>query len=137
MKDMNQFNSEWWSICLPDDWTIEQDNTCITMFSESGFGALQISASCNNNGSATDDDLREFAQEHIDAGASLEPIICGEFTGFYLHYSIEEVYQREWWLRCGNTVVLATYTSDIEDKGNEDKNMNNILNTLKKIDDNK
>ena len=117
---------------LPDDWGGEQDDTCTSMFSESGVGALQVSAARNSNGPATDDDLRDFAKEHLDAGAPIKPLTCGAFTGFYLHYSTDDMYQRQWWLRCGDTVVLATYTSDLEEKGKEDAVVDGILNTLQR-----
>ena len=129
---MNQFNSEWWSVQLPDDWGVEQDDTCTSMFSESGVGALQVSAARNSNGPATDDDLRDFAKVHLDAGAPIKPILCGAFTGFYFHYSIDNSYQRQWWLRCDDTVVLATYTSNLEDKGKEDAVVDGIISTLQK-----
>jgi hypothetical protein len=127
---MNEFNSEWWSVRLPDDWQTEQDDTCASIFSESGVGALQVSAARNSNGPATDDDLRDFAKEHLDSGAPIKPVTCGAFTGFYLHFSMDDIYQRQWWLRSDDTVVLATYTSDLKDKGKEDTVVDGVLNTL-------
>lgn len=129
---MNEFNSEWWSVQIPDDWIVEQDDTCTSVFSESGVGALQLSAARNSNGPATDDDLRDFAKEHLDASAPIKPLACGAFTGFYLHYSTDDLYQRQWWLRSGDTVVLATYTSDLEDAGKEYALVDSILKTLKR-----
>jgi hypothetical protein len=129
---MNRFNSRWWSVELPDDWSTEQDNTCTSMFSKTGVGALQLSAARNSNAPTTDDDLRDFAKEHLDAGAPIKPVACGAFTGFYLHYSMEDVYQRQWWLRCDDTVVLATYTSNLEHKGKEDAVVDGIMNTLQR-----
>lgn len=41
---MSAFNSEWWSLQFSDDWSAEQDETCTSMFSKSGVGALQSSA---------------------------------------------------------------------------------------------
>ena len=130
---MSQFNSEWWSVELPDDWSAEQDDICVSMFSESGIGALQLSAARNSNGPATDDDLRDFAKEHLDAGAPIKPLTCGAFTGFYFQHSIGGTYQRQWWLRCDDTVVLGTYTSDLEDRGKENAVVDSILDTLQKI----
>jgi hypothetical protein len=92
---MFQFNSEWWSVQLPDDWSTEQDDTCTSMFSESRVGALQLSGARNSNGPATDDDLRDFAKEHLDTGAPVKAVKCGAFTGFYLHYSVDDMYQRQ------------------------------------------
>lgn len=131
-RNMNRYDSEWWSVDLPDDWRTERDDTCTSMFSKSGVGALQISAVRNNDGPATDDDLKDFAKAHLDAGAPVKPVNYGAFMGFYLHYSLDNFYQRQWWLRCADTVVLATYTSDLEDKGIEDGVVDNILKTLQR-----
>lgn len=65
-----------------------------------------------------------------NAGAPIKPAACGAFIGFYLHYSMGDMYLRQWWLRSEDTVVLATYTSDLEDKGKEDPVVNGILETL-------
>lgn len=129
-RDMHQFRSKYWSVELPDDWTAEQEDTFTSIYSESGLGALQLSAARNSNGPATDADLRDFANEHLDAGAPIKPVTCGAFTGFYLHYSMDDMYRRQWWLRSDDTVVLATYTSVLEDKGKEDPAVNGILETL-------
>jgi len=130
---MKQCNSHWWSVQLPDDWGTERDDTCTSMFSGTGVGALQVSAARNSNGAATDDDLRDFAKEHLAAGATITPASCGAFTGLYLHYATDDMYQRQWWLRCDDTVVLATYTADLDDKGKEDSIVDTILGTLQRI----
>ena len=127
---MHHFRSEYWSVELPDGWSVEEGDTCTSIFSESAVGALQLSAARNSNGPATDADLRNFAKEHLDAGALIKPVTCGAFTGFYLHYSMDDMYRREWWLRSDDTVLLATYTSNLEDKGTEDPVVNRILETL-------
>ena len=119
---------------LPAGWSSEEQPECTAFFADAGFGALQLSAARNSNGPATDDDLRDFAKEHLDAGAPINPVTCGAFTGFYLHYSMGDMHQRQWWLRCDDTVVLATYTSDLKAKGKEDMVVDTILNTLKRED---
>jgi hypothetical protein len=128
---MNQYISQWWTVQLPDGWSADEDTTCVTIHFKPALGALQLSAARNSTNIVTDDDLRELAKEHLDAGARIKSVICGLFTGFYLHYSYNEIYQRQWWLRCGDTVILATYTSDLKIKGQEDIAVDNILNTLK------
>ena len=127
-----EYTTEWWSVQLPADWSSEEHSECVALFADSGIGALQISAARNNNGPATDDDLRDFAKEHLDAGALIKPVKCGTFTGFYFHYSIDDTYHRQWWLRCDDTVVLTTYTCDLNQKGQEDTVVDDILSTLRK-----
>lgn len=127
---MKTFKTSWWSVKLPDGWRAESDEDCTTMTANPEIGALQISAARNGNGSATDEDLLEFAEDHIKAGAKLREVTLGMLSGFYIHYSDDEFYCREWWLRSGNSVVLVTYTTELEYRGQEDSAIDQILTTL-------
>jgi len=103
----------------------------VTIFSDSGVGAIQVSASRNNDGPVTDADLRDFAKEHLDAGAKTKDVRCGDFSGFYIHFGTDDMYQRQWWLRRGDTMVLVTYTSAPENKGTEESVVDTIVASLK------
>lgn len=117
---------------IPTGWHAEKDEVCTTFTSEPEIGALQVSSARNDIGPATDDDLLDFAREHIEAGAKLQATACGAFTGYYHRYSDDDFYNREWWLRCGETVVLVTYTCELELKGREDSVVDSILTSLKR-----
>jgi hypothetical protein len=121
-----EHSSEWWTIRLPG--AGRPRNSPNARLSS----RMLVLEHCNSVRHATDDDLRNFAKEHLDAGALIKPVTCGGFRGFYLHYSVDDMYQRQWWQRCGDTIVLATYTSDLEHKRKEDAVVDNILNTLKR-----
>src|SRR5205823_3882442 len=108
-----------------------QDETCATFLADSPIGALQISAASKGMGFVTDDDLKDFAQEHIDAGAKLGTVTYGPFSGFYLHYPEGEHYWKHWWLRSGNILVYVTYNAEIAAKGVEDEAIERILSTLR------
>ena len=90
---MMEFKSNWWSLLLPENWVADEDDTCITFTSQSVVGDLQVSSARNSNDLATDEDLYEFADDHIQAGAKLREVAIGDFTGFYLHYSVDDMYQ--------------------------------------------
>lgn len=130
---MGEFKSTWWSLQIPANWNAEADSVCTTFTSEPDLGSLQVSAARNEKGPATHNDLLDSAKEHIEAGAKIRETACGAFTGIYFHYSDEDFYHREWYLRCDNTVVFATYTCDLELKGKGDTVVDGILETLKKI----
>jgi len=129
---MKRYESEWWTIALPDDWEAEDGEHAVAIFSEQGVGAVQVSASRNNNGPVTDADLHDFAKEHLDAGAKTKDVTCGDFSGFYFHFGTEEMYQRQWWLRRDDTMVFVTYTAAPEHKGTEDVVVDGIVASLKK-----
>lgn len=127
---MKTFSSTWWSVQVPETWVVEQDEECVAFTASPEIGVLQLSAARNENGLATDEDLLEFAEEHISSGAKLTSVNIGKLSGFYLQYSDGEFHCREWWLRSGNTVVFVTYTADLELSGQEDPVVDQILTTL-------
>ena len=128
---MKTFKTSWWSVQVPEEWEIEEDDVCTTITATPHIGALQISSARNDNGPATDEDLLDFAEEHVKAGAKLREAHVGNLSGFYIHYSDDEFYSREWWLRRGNTVVFVTYTTELSLRGQEDVVIDQILTTLK------
>jgi hypothetical protein len=129
---MRTFDSVWWTLAYPDNWAAEEDKACITILSESGFGAIQISSARNASRSATDEDLKDFARDQMEVGGETKPIRCGDFSGFYLQYAPDNKWwQRQWWLRCDNIVMFMSYTCSLQDKGKEDSMVDSIVNTLK------
>ena len=93
------YRSEWWQIQMPADWFGEREKGCVSFVGENGVGALQISA-YRKDEKLTDDDLEEFAENHIAAGAKLAQVEFGFLTGFTIHFGMENEYWRFWWLRC-------------------------------------
>jgi len=129
---MKTYESEWWTINFPNDWEAEEGEESIAIYSEQGVGAVQVSAARTGNGPVTDADLRDFAKEHLEAGARTKDVNCGDFVGFYFHFGTEDMYQRQWWLRHDDTMVLVTYTAAPEDKGKEETVVDGIVASLKK-----
>jgi hypothetical protein len=131
-KAQLKYTGELWSVHIQTNWTFEETSSNVTFFANRGLGALEFSASRNNDSHAKDDDLHALAKQHLDAGAPVLDIACGAFSGFYLHYSVGDTYRRKWWLRRDDVILLATYTSDLSKKGNEDFVIDSILTTLKR-----
>ena len=127
---MKTYKTNWWSVQIPEGWEAERDDVCTTITANQAVGALQISAARNDEGPATDEDLLGFAEEHVRGGAKLREVSLGNLSGFYIHYSDGELYSREWWLRSGNTIVLATYTTELAQRREEDSVVDEILGTL-------
>jgi hypothetical protein len=123
--------SSWWSIEVPTGWSADYDEDCTTLTADIPLGALQISATRKDAGPITDDELREFAQEHIEAGAKLRPATYGNLSGFGVRYSDEEYSYQEWWLRTGQTMVFITYTVALADSEREELVITATLNTIR------
>lgn len=129
---MKRYESEWWTITFPDEWQAEEGEDAVVIFSEQRVGSIHVSAARNGNGTVTDADLCDFAMKHLDAGAKTKDVVCGDFTGFSFHFGTNDMYQRQWWLSCDDTMVFATYTSPQEHKGKEETTVDSILISLQK-----
>lgn len=126
---MSEYHAADWSIDLPPSWEVEQDEESTLIYDEDGIGALNITGFVADE-DVSEEALREFAAEHLEAGARTEPVEFGEFTGFTLHYREEDEFWREWYLRAGPLALFVTYNCDLEDQGVEDEAIEGILNTL-------
>ena len=127
---MSTFGDHLWQVSLPDGWVAEQESESTLLYHPDGPGTLQVSALPQND-TVTAVDLRVIATEHLDAGAQTEDVELGTFTGFSLSYSVDEEYWREWYLRCGSTLLFATYNCDLDDEDKEDDIVELILGTLR------
>lgn len=127
---MSMFSDHLWQVNLPDDWVGEMEGESALLYHPDGPGTLQISAVAHND-AITAADLRIIAAEHLDAGAQADAVELGTFSGISLSYGVDEEYWREWYLRCGSTLLFATYNCDIDDEGKEDEIVELILGTLR------
>jgi hypothetical protein len=82
-----------WELDLPSDREAERDDACVTLERTRGVGALQIRGA-QKDVDVTDDDLRDFASEHLDAGAVASATVCGRYSGFNLRYGEDRRYWR-------------------------------------------
>ena len=126
---MQTFGDQLWQVNLPFGWVCEQEPESALLYHPDGAGTLQISA-IQQDDAITAADLRVLAAEHIDAGAQADDVELGAFSGFSLSYDADEEYWREWYLRCGSTLLFATYNCALDDEGKEDDTVELILGTL-------
>jgi len=80
----------------------------------------------------SDDDLRDFAEEHIVTGKSLAPVEYNSFSGFCVDYTRGRLFWREWWLRSGNLMIYATYNVDSGKEALESHDLDQILKSLRR-----
>src|SRR5947209_11119624 len=101
----DRFGREWWSVELPEGWSGEHDETCSTIFDDQGRGALQISAAMKADDEVSDDDLKEFATDDLEAGAELHATSFGPFVGFRADALEDDFWRETWWLRSGRVML--------------------------------
>lgn len=75
-------------------------------------------------------DLRDFAAEHLKAGAKPRATEAGDFLGFEICYGDEERFWRQWYLRNGSQMLFVTYNCGLESRGVEDDRVGVALASL-------
>lgn len=126
---MKTYESNLWSINLPDHWDEEHDEEGVTLFNPHGCGALEISA-LEQEGVVDEGFLEYMAEEHLEAGAEPDEVACGDFEGLEFSYSDEGTFWREWYLRADNLILYVTYHCPLVDEGSENEELEAILETL-------
>ena len=127
---MKTFRDRYWSLDIPDDWIAEHYPECVSLSHPDGIGELQISASRQGR-PVSISELRQFASEHINAGAETQAIRLGDFEGFTFGYGVEDEYWCEWYLKSGSLLLFVTYSCETQDEGKEDDVVEAILETLR------
>jgi hypothetical protein len=126
-----EYESTWWAIELPSGWLAEPEEDCVSIWSEEGVGALQISAYKRDHEPINDKDLYEFVGNELPRGVNPRNISCGEFTGLYIPYVQDNQYWQKWMICEGSTMLFVTYNCDPKDKVLEIQAVDKMLNTLK------
>jgi hypothetical protein len=129
--DVNTVHGSFWELDVPLGWTTEHDETCLTLQRVDGIGALQISGA-QKDGDVTDDDLRDFASEHLRAGAVQAAASCGEFAGLSLRYCETGRSWRVWYLRASRCMLFVTYNCAEKYRGSEDAEVDRVLGTIRR-----
>jgi hypothetical protein len=125
------YKSEWWSVDLPANWSGHRSNACSTFSAKPPLGVLQISAARKDTGIVSDDDLRDFAEDHIGRpGVRIEPAGLGLFFGFTAGHREDGLFWRKWWVRSGHLMVFITYNVNQDYEATEELVVSKILSSL-------
>lgn len=127
---MAEYATDWWTISLLPDWVPLDDPECSIFERHGGDGALTISAA-QKDGFVTGEDLREFASDHLSAGANTRDLKIGDFDGFVFRYRDDENYWRQWFVKCGATLLFVTYNCPVDSAEEEDEAVDRMLSTLR------
>ena len=127
------YQSDWWSVEVPDGWLVQLDDKCVSFFAATGVGALQISAYRKDFGEVTAEELRDLSSsDHLQDNTKAVSIIVGEFQGRTASWVSGDLYWRRWWLRSEHLLVYATYNRSVDDLCEEDSAVERIVSLLKR-----
>ena len=107
--------NENWTIDVPSGWRQKKGDESVSLLPPAEIGALQLSGHQRDDAHVTDEDLLEFAADHLDAGAPRRDVRLGDFMGFEIAYDAEGFACREWYLRRGRQPSETTH-HDISQK---------------------
>jgi hypothetical protein len=129
---MPTVGSEWWELDLAAGWEAEADEYCVTIYQLDGAGALQLSASRRRDGSLVEA-KDELARANLPLLLRdwLGDVTCGDFQGYQLVYSENEVFWRKFFLADGRTGLFITYNCNKFEKDLELEAVNMMLASLR------
>ena len=127
---MSQARGAEWSLTLAPSWQANDDEDGVCIVRPEGLGALQISAACKNT-AVTDEDLTDFAADHLGAGARTRPVTLGDFSGIAIRCGADRIHWRRWFLRHGPVALFVTYNCAEADRGIEDADVDQMLGSLR------
>lgn len=129
---MKTFTNSTYSLTLPDDWTIEQETDYVTFYKPDGVGDLLIS-SFHYEHDITENDILEFASEHLDNDEHSTISDYGDFSGLSFCYDTGGEYICEWYLHSDQVMLFITYSCPLEDEDKSEEDIvESILNSLKR-----
>lgn len=112
---MSKFHGTYWIIELLPDWVGEREEDCSTLYDPEGVGVLQISGYTKDS-EVTVEDLKDLAQEKIEAGVQLSESISGDFKGLTGIFDEEGQYWQYWYVSHKKTALFITYNCEVADR---------------------
>jgi hypothetical protein len=101
----------------------------VSLVGPSFIGALQI-GSYKKDGAVSEQDLTEFADEHLSAGARPVQVTFGVYAGFRIAYGADDEFWQQWYLRHGNQMLFITYNCPFESRTIEENEVAEVLSSL-------
>ena len=130
---MQEVESDWWFIGLPEEWRTEQDDDSILIFDQDELGCISLSSLQAENGkAATEKDLLDLIKEvgiPIKNGKVCK--IGDDYRGWEFETGEEGDYIREWFLHGGSHLLLVSYACAEDDRDMDRAAVDQILDTLR------
>jgi hypothetical protein len=128
----HRFGTPNWSLTVAAGWNAYHELECATLVHDPSGGALQISAAFKDS-DVTDEDLLDFAAEHIESGRKGVQVQLGDFRGWAFTYVMTGAFWRCWYLRRESQALFVTYNCPVEERGAEDSDVDQMLGSLSRL----
>ncbi|MEX1665239.1 hypothetical protein [Zhongshania arctica] len=134
---MQEVESDWWFIGLPEEWRTEQDEDSILIFDQDELGCISLSSLQAEHGKpASEQDLKALIKEvgmPLAEGKACK--IGDDYSGWEFETLEDGDYIREWFLLGGGHLLLISYACADEDSEMDRSAVDQILDTLRLKDD--
>ncbi len=130
---MQEIETDWWFIALPEQWHSEQDEDSILIFDEDELGCISLSTLQAESGQAANEAALQALLKQLDyQSAQGDKVSIGEgWQGFEFEAEEEGDYIREWFLYGNNQLLIISYSCAIEDRDMDRAAVDEILSTLR------
>lgn len=132
---MKVVETQWWTLALPPEWWAEAEEASILIGDHDDVGCIEISTLCKDEGVFAQEELRTIARQEAEQSADWREATLGDFTGVTAQFSEEEAAIREWYVACDSLMLFITYSCDEENRGMDDAAVDQLLDTLIRIED--
>ena len=122
--------TQWWCLELPDEWSAEMEDDCVTIADCDGVGEIDITVVRKAYSHVDDSDLAQFAEQLVEQGIASRAVEVGVTRGLLFEYQDDEGDWREWYLARGPLLIYITYHTDTEHSGLDNAIVDEILATL-------
>ncbi len=130
---MQEVESDWWFIGLPEEWRTEQDEDSILIFDQDELGCISLSGLQAEHGKpASEQDLKTLMKEvgmPLAEGKACK--IGDDYRGWEFETVEEGDYIREWFLLGGGHLLLVSYACAEDDRDMDRAAVDQILDTLR------
>ena len=127
---MNIIEAEYWAMAIPEPWLAGQDEDTIVIEDNDDIGVIEIDTLLSESDTVISEaDLNQLAQSLIDEGKQPAPYHQELLNGFCFEYSDDGDWCRDFFLAYKHVVMIVAYTCDIENRGLDDANIDEILST--------
>ena len=130
---MNVLETEWWTLALPPEWWADAEDDSILVGDRDEVGCIEISTLHKEQGSFDKSELRAIAEGEASEAIGWQSISLGEFSGVTGSYVDEGAAIREWYVASGGIMLFITYSCEEENRGMDDAAVDEILDTLLRV----
>jgi hypothetical protein len=131
---MNVLETEWWTMAVPPEWWADSEEDSILVGDRDDVGCIEITTLHKEEGEFSREGLRSIAEEESEQVLDWKPATLGDFAGLYSCYVEEDTAVREWYVSNGALLLFITYSCDSENRGMDDAAVDEILDTLLRVE---